>query len=31
VNSDDDKTYNIVSKEKLAQFSNQKQYIDLET
>jgi len=31
VNSDDDKTYNIVSKEKLAQFSNKKQYIDLET
>ena len=31
VNSDDDKTYNIASKEKLAQFSNKKQYIDLET
>jgi PPOX class probable F420-dependent enzyme len=31
VNSDDDKTYNIVSKDKLAQFSNKKQYINLET
>jgi uncharacterized protein len=31
VNSDDNNTYNIVSKDKLAQFSNQKQYINLET